>query len=111
MAPVASAVRHATRAPVDRPHLARRPHRPALAVLRVAGTEVGAGHPRAEVVLRAPARQHEAVVAVVVGPQQLEALEALRARHLAGAHREALRELLEALSRDGDGVDLDDGHG
>src|SRR5256885_16835990 len=68
--------------------LFRSSHRSALAVLRVARAEVGAGHPRPEVVLRAPARQHQADVAVVVGPQQLEALEPLRAGHLASARRE-----------------------
>src|SRR5205085_5485249 len=76
----------------------------------VAGLEVGPVQPALEVLLRAPARQHEADLAVVVRTQQLEGLEALRARDATGAGGEALLELLEALARDGDGVDLDDAH-
>src|SRR5215217_3273468 len=49
-------------------------------------------------------------VAVVVGAQQLEGLEARCRRDLAGAAGEAARELVEALARHGDGVDLDDAH-
>src|ERR1700704_6189372 len=70
---------------VERPQLARRPDRAALAMLRVAGGEVGPRHPRREVLLRAPAREDEADVAIVVGPQQLERLEALGARDAPGA--------------------------
>src|SRR3954470_13275918 len=95
---------------VERPQLAGGADRPALAVLRVAGGEVGARQPGLEVLLRPPAGQDQADLAVVVGPQQLERLEALGARHLAGPVREPLRELVEAVARHGYRVDLDDAH-
>src|SRR6185437_2977905 len=95
---------------VERPDLAVGPDRPALAVLRVAGGEVGAFQPGLEVVLGAPARQHEADVALIVRPQQLEGLEPLGLLDFPGTGGEALGELLEALAGDGDRVDLDDAH-
>src|SRR6202000_3361883 len=55
---------------VEGPDLAARPDRAPLAVLGVAGGEVGALQPALEVVLRAPAGEDEADVPVVVGPQQ-----------------------------------------
>lgn len=95
---------------VEGPQLARGADGPAAAVLRVTGCEVRPRDPRLEVLLRAPARQHEADLAVVVGPQQLERLEARGARDTARARGEATLELVEVLPRHGDRVDLDDAH-
>jgi hypothetical protein len=64
-----------------------------------------------EVVLRTPAGVHEEDVAVVVGPQQLELLEAGRLLDVARPGREAGDELVAASRRDRDGVDLHDTHG
>jgi hypothetical protein len=62
---------------VERPQLARAADRPALPVLPVSRLEVRARKPAPEVLLRAPLGDHEADVSLVVGPQQLEGLEAL----------------------------------
>src|SRR3954453_8126685 len=80
-------------------------------MLRMARGEVGAGHPRLEVVLGSPLREDEADLALVVGAQELEPLEAVGARHPAGSGGEAVLELGEAVTRHGDRVDLHDAHG
>src|SRR3546814_4400837 len=49
--------------------------------------------------------------AVVHGLQELEALEAVLVVDYPRSGREALGQLVPAVGCDGDGVDLDDGHG
>jgi hypothetical protein len=80
-------------------------------VLGVTGPEVRARDPGLEVLLGAPAREHETDEPIVVGPQQLEALEALVLLDPAGTRGEAALELVEPVAGNGDGVDLDDAHG
>src|SRR5690348_8986784 len=82
---------------VERPELAGRADRALRLVLRVAGLEVGAVDPGLEVLLGPPAGVDEADVPLVVGPQELERLEAVGVRDHAGAVREAFGELVETV--------------
>src|SRR3954454_9175770 len=79
-------------------------------MLCVAGGEVRALKPGLEVRIGPPLGDDEAHVPVVVGPQQLEPLEAFGGRNASRASGEALFELGEPIARDGEGVDLDDAH-
>ena len=79
-------------------------------MLGVAGAEVGALNPSQEPLLGLPLGDDEAQLPVVVGPQELEALEAFGRRHAPRASGEALLELGEPVAGHGDGVDLDDAH-
>jgi hypothetical protein len=95
---------------VERPEFARRPDRSALTMLSVPRRNVSARHPSLEILLRAPARHHQAHFALIVGAKQLEPFEAGGALDLPRSRRESLPELGEPLTRDGDRVDLDDAH-
>src|SRR5215217_513008 len=78
---------------VERPDLAGGADRTLGPVLGMAGGEVRACHPGAEGLLRAPARHHQAQLALVVGAQQLEALEPRRSLDPPGPRGEAPLEL------------------
>src|SRR5215218_1487240 len=95
---------------VERPDLAGGADWSVGPVLRVPGGEVRTSDPRAEGLLRTPARHHQAQLALVVRTQQLEALEPVRRLDSPGARREPSLELVEALARNRDRVDLDDAH-
>src|SRR3546814_11715321 len=81
------------------------------ALALVAGAEGRAAHPRVERVLVTPAGHDQPGGAVVHGLQELEALEAVLVVEYPRSGREALGQLVPAVGCDGDGVDLDDGHG
>ncbi len=95
---------------VERPQLARGADRSRLAMLRVTGREVRAFHPGLEVGFGAPPGEHQAELALVVGTEQLESLEAVGLVDSPRPRGEPPLELVEAIPRDGDGVDLDDAH-
>jgi hypothetical protein len=95
---------------VKGPELARCPHRAALPMLSVPRGEVLTCEPGSKIVLRAPARHHQANLAIVVGPKQLEPLKPDRSLDSPGSRRESFLELGKSLPRHGDRVDLDDAH-
>jgi putative hydrolase of the HAD superfamily len=68
-------------------------------------------HPGVERLLVAPTGHHQPGGAVVDGLEQLEALESVLVVDRSGTGGESLGQLVTAVGRHGDGVDLDDGHG
>ena len=96
---------------VERPQLAAGADRSALGV----AARGPAGTPGCSASSRSPPAMRQRVYTrntsrSSVGPQQLERFEAGHLRHLAGAVREPLDELVGALGGNGDGVDLHDTH-
>src|SRR5439155_14982426 len=79
-------------------------------VLSVATLECGALAPRLEGFLGAPARVDEEGRALVGRRQELEGFEALGLGDLAGARGETAQQLVAALRRDLQRVDLHDAH-
>ena len=66
--------------------------------------------PGLERLLVAPAGDHQPLLPVVSGLEQLEPLEAVGVVDGPGARRKPMGQLVAGLSRHGDGIDLDDCH-